>query len=164
MYWPQICRSLLCWVICLYVLLCHCWRNDQGVKRGIQKHMWLPVERVSVNSLKQPAARTHCAGGEDHMWRSLLWCCSTFHGLCVLFVCVCRLLQDHHSVQSRSNGRVVCWLFHSPLPAYRREGSSHRRYAECTPHRGTDFIAASCKDSLFKVKQPQREMVSDLPI
>lgn len=38
-----------------------------------------------------------------------------------------RLLQDHHSVQSRSDRSAVCRLFHSPLPAYRRKSSPHRR-------------------------------------
>lgn len=52
---------------------------------------------------------------------------------CVCCLCVCRLLQDHHSVQSRSNRRVVCWLFHGPLSAYRRESSSYRRYGVCIP-------------------------------
>lgn len=42
-------------------------------------------------------------------------------------VCICRLLQDHHSVQSCSDCRAVCRLFHSPLPAHRREGSAYRR-------------------------------------
>lgn len=53
--------------------------------------------------------------------------------LCVCCLWVCRLLQDHHSVQSCSNGRIVCWLFHSPLSAYGRESSPHRRYGVCTP-------------------------------
>ncbi|TNN02623.1 hypothetical protein fugu_010110 [Takifugu bimaculatus] len=38
-----------------------------------------------------------------------------------------RLLQNHHSVQSRSNRRVVCRLLHGPLSAYGRESSAHGR-------------------------------------
>ena len=45
-----------------------------------------------------------------------------------LYVCVCRLLQDHHSVQSRSDRCAVCRLLHSPLPAHWRESSPYRRY------------------------------------
>lgn len=46
-------------------------------------------------------------------------------------VCVCRLLQDHHRVQSCSDRSTVCWLFHSPLPANRRKSSPYRRYTMC---------------------------------
>lgn len=56
--------------------------------------------------------------------------------ICML-VCVCRLLQDHHSVQSRSDCSAVCRLFHSPLPAYRRESSPYRRYTVCAWRRNS---------------------------
>lgn len=52
-------------------------------------------------------------------------------------VCVCRLLQDHHSVQSRSDCSAVCRLFHSPLPAYRRESAPYRRYTVCAWRRNS---------------------------
>jgi len=38
-----------------------------------------------------------------------------------------RMLQDHHSVQPRSDGSAVCGLLHGALPAYGRESSSDRR-------------------------------------
>lgn len=60
-------------------------------------------------------------------WRSHL-------SICVC-VCVYRLLQDHHSVQPCSDCSAVCWLFHSPLPAYRRKSSPYRRYTMCAERR-----------------------------
>lgn len=53
-----------------------------------------------------------------------------------MYVCVCRLLQDHHSLQSRADCCAVCRLFHSPLPAHRRESSPYRRYSVCTSVHG----------------------------
>lgn len=38
-----------------------------------------------------------------------------------------RLLQDHHSVQPRSDCGAVCRLFHGPLPAHGGESSTDRR-------------------------------------
>lgn len=52
-----------------------------------------------------------------------------------LCVCaLCRLLQDHNGVQSRSDCSAVCRLFHGPLPAHRRESSSDRRYTTTPVH------------------------------
>ena len=42
-----------------------------------------------------------------------------------------RLLQDHHRLQSRADGRALRRLQHRPVPAHGREGQAHRRYVEC---------------------------------
>lgn len=53
----------------------------------------------------------------------------------IVCVRVCRLLQNHHGVQSRSDCSVVCRLFHRPLPAHRRKSSPYRRYSVGTQKR-----------------------------
>ena len=37
-----------------------------------------------------------------------------------------RMLQDHDSVQPRSDSCAVCWLFNSPVSAHWRQSTSHR--------------------------------------
>lgn len=37
-----------------------------------------------------------------------------------------RMLQDHDSVQPRSDSCALCWLFNSPVSAHWRQSTSHR--------------------------------------
>lgn len=51
------------------------------------------------------------------------WCQCCNWLSCLVFS---RLLQDHNSVQPRSDSSAVCWLFNSPVSAHWRQSTSHR--------------------------------------
>lgn len=68
------------------------------------------------------------------IWHSLIviylvfgfWCIMRCNWCLLCFFYPPRMLQDHDSVQPRSDSRAVCGLFNSPVSAHWRQSTSHR--------------------------------------
>lgn len=55
-----------------------------------------------------------------------IWACEVMFWFLNYFFFLFRMLQDHDSVQPRSDSCAVCWLFNSPVSAHWRQSTSHR--------------------------------------
>lgn len=76
------------------------------------------ISHRSVRSRHSLALSTSAPEVSVQFWCQ---CCNWLS--CLVFS---RLLQDHNSVQPRSDSRAVCWLFNSPVSAHWRQSTSHR--------------------------------------
>lgn len=112
---------------CLYVLPFHQLCGDRGVKWGTHWLLRLSVKCVYeliiyTKQLQKHVKRTFVASVRPLSIKQLI----DFPLL--MFHLFCRLLQDHHGVQSRSDCSAVCRLLHSSVSADGRKGSPDRRY------------------------------------